>query len=65
MLKITEDDAHGCFLLQPVGSLRKADLDALTARFDAKVAAGGPVPNLVIQSPSFPPGRTSPRSWST
>ena len=36
------------------GSLRKADLDALTARFDAKVAAGGPVPNLVIQSPSFP-----------
>jgi hypothetical protein len=54
VLKITEDDAHGCFLLQPVGSLRKADLDALTARFDAKVAAGGPVPNLVIQSPSFP-----------
>jgi hypothetical protein len=54
MLKITEDDAHGCFLLQPVGSLRKADLDALTARFDARVAKGGPVPNLVIQSPSFP-----------
>jgi len=54
MLTITEDDAHGCFLLKPVGSLRKADLDALTERFDAKVAAGGPVPNLVIQSPSFP-----------
>ncbi|HET9067912.1 MAG TPA: STAS/SEC14 domain-containing protein [Amaricoccus sp.] len=54
MLTITEDDAHGCFLLKPVGSLRKADLDALAARFDARVAAGGPVPNLVIQSPSFP-----------
>lgn len=54
MLKITDDEAHGCFLLQPVGSLRKADLDALTERFDAKVAAGGQVPNLVIQSPSFP-----------
>ena len=36
------------------GAWRKADLDALTARFDAKVAAGGPAPNLVIQSPSFP-----------
>lgn len=54
MLKITVDDEHGCFLLQPVGSLRKADLDALTARFDAKVAAGGQVPNLVIEAPSFP-----------
>ena len=54
MLKVTEDDAHGCLLLQPVGSLRKADLDALTERFDAKVAAGGPAPNLVIQAPSFP-----------
>jgi hypothetical protein len=54
MLKITEDEARNCFLLQPVGSLRKADLDALTERFDARVAAGGPPPNLVIQSPSFP-----------
>jgi hypothetical protein len=54
MLTITEDDAHGCFVLRPVGSLRKADLDALSERFDAKVAAGGPAPNLVIQSPSFP-----------
>ena len=54
MLTIIEDDAHGCFVLKPVGSLRKADLEALSARFDAKTAAGGPVPNLVIQSPSFP-----------
>ncbi len=54
MLKIIEDDAHGCFVLEPSGSLRKADLDALTKRFDAKVAAGGPTPNLVIHSPRFP-----------
>lgn len=54
MLRITEDEAHGCFLLQPVGSLRRADLDSLTQRFDEKVAAGGQVPNLVIQSPRFP-----------
>ena len=66
MLKIIEDDAHGCFVLEPSGSLRKADLDALTGRFDAKVAAGGPTPNLVIHSPrASPPGRTSPRCWST
>ncbi len=39
---------------EPVGSLRKADLDMLSQRFDARVAAGGSFPNLVIQSPAFP-----------
>ena len=38
MLKIIEDDAHDCFVLEPSGSLRKADLDALTERFNARVA---------------------------
>jgi hypothetical protein len=54
MLRITEDDAHGCFVLEPTGSLRTADFDALTQRFDTKVAAGGPIPNFVIHSESFP-----------
>ena len=54
MLRITEDEVHGCFLLQPTGSLRKADLDALGERFEARAAAGASVPNLVIQSASFP-----------
>ena len=54
MLRITEDDAHGCFILEPSGTLTREDFDALTRKFDAKVGAGGPVPNLVIHAVSFP-----------
>lgn len=53
MLTITPDDTHDCLILRPTGSLRKADLDALTAAVDER-AASGSVPNLVVQSPGFP-----------
>jgi hypothetical protein len=54
MLKITEDAAHGCFVLEPSGALTRRDLDALTERFDATVAATDRVPNLVVRAESFP-----------
>ena len=54
MLKITEDDARNAVLLEPSGTLEKADFDRLTEKVNARVAAGGPVPNLVIHARSFP-----------
>ncbi len=54
MLRITEDNTHGCFVLEPSGTLQKADFDRLTEMFDARIAAGGPVPNLVIHARGFP-----------
>jgi hypothetical protein len=54
MLKITEDDARDLFLLEPSGTLEKADFDRLTEKVDARVAAGRPVPNLVIHARAFP-----------
>jgi hypothetical protein len=54
VLKITDDDAHGCLLLEPVGALSRRDLDGLTERFDAWVARHDGAPNLVIRADSFP-----------
>ena len=54
MLKITDDDAHNCLVLEPSGPLTRRDLDALTERFDARVNATDRVPNLVIRAGSFP-----------
>jgi hypothetical protein len=54
MLTITDDEAHNCLVLAPSGPLTRRDLDALTERFDARVAATDRVPNLVIRAGSFP-----------
>jgi SpoIIAA-like len=54
MLRITEDEAHGCFVLEPSGALSRRDLDALTERFDAYVNARDRIPNLVVRAVSFP-----------
>jgi hypothetical protein len=54
MLTITDDEAHNCLVLEPSGPLTRRDLDALTERFDARVAATDRVPNLVIRAGSFP-----------
>lgn len=57
MLRITDDRAHRCLILEPTGSLSRGDLDRLSARFDAVVAATDRAPNLVIHAAGFP-------SWS-
>ena len=54
MLKIVENDAHDCLVLEPTGPLTRRDLEGLTERFDARVDATGRAPNLVIRSGSFP-----------
>jgi hypothetical protein len=54
MLTITDDEAHNCFVLEPSGTLTKADFDALTERFNARVNATDRVPNHVIHAPAFP-----------
>lgn len=54
MLRITEDDARNSFVLEPSGTLEKADFDRLAEKVDARAAAGAPVPNLVIHARSFP-----------
>ena len=54
MLKITEDEAHNCFVLEPSGKLDRADFAKLTERFNARVNATDRIPNLVIHAPSFP-----------
>lgn len=54
MLKITEDDAHGCFVVEPSGTLTRADFETLTDRFNAKVNATSRIPNLVVHAPNFP-----------
>lgn len=54
MLEITDDDVHGCLLLEPSGELTEADIEALTQRFDARVEATGRAPNIVVHTKSFP-----------
>lgn len=54
MLKITDDTAHNCLVLEPSGPLNGRDLDGLTRRFDAYVVATDRVPSLVIRAGSFP-----------
>ena len=66
MLRITADADHGCLVLEPTGPLSRRDLEALTERFDAWVAAHEGVPNLVIRGGELSrPGPTSPRCCST
>lgn len=57
MLRITDDRARHCLILEPTGSLSRGDLDRLSEVFDAVVAATDRAPNLVIHAKSFP-------SWS-
>ena len=54
MLKITDDKAHNCLVLEPTGPLTQRDLDALTERFDERVSETDRVPNLVIRAGGFP-----------
>ena len=54
MLRINEDSARNCLLLEPSGALSRKDLDALTERFDAYVNARDRIPNLVVRAVSFP-----------
>lgn len=54
MLTITEDDAHDCFVLEPSGTLTRADFQALTQRFNARIHATDRVPNLVVHTRDFP-----------
>lgn len=54
MLRITEDRARHCLILEPTGSLSRGDLDRLRERFDAVLTATGQAPNLVIHAASFP-----------
>ena len=54
MLRISEDTARNCLLLEPSGALAQKDLDALAARFDAYVNAHDRIPNLVVRAVSFP-----------
>jgi hypothetical protein len=54
MLKITDDEAHNCLVLEPTGPLTQRDLDALTERFDERVSETDRVPNLVIRAGGFP-----------
>lgn len=54
MLNITDDDAHGCFLIEPTGKLTQEDFNVLTGRFNAKVNDTDRIPNLVIHATAFP-----------
>ncbi len=54
MLRVTENLASNCLLLEPSGALSRKDLDGLTERFDAYVNAHDRIPNLVIRAVSFP-----------
>jgi hypothetical protein len=54
MLRITDDESHGCFILEPTGALTRRDIEALDERFDAYVNEKDRVPNLVIRADSFP-----------
>lgn len=54
MLRITEDPARNCLLLEPSGALSPRDLDTLIARFDRYVNERDRIPNLVIRAVSFP-----------
>jgi hypothetical protein len=54
MLRITEDHARHCLILEPTGSLSQADLERLRERFEAVAAATGRAPNLLVHAASFP-----------
>jgi hypothetical protein len=54
MLKIIEDEAHNCFVLEPSGKLEAADFDMITERFNARVNTTDRIPNLVIHTRDFP-----------
>lgn len=54
MLRITDDRAHCCLVLEPTGSLSRSDLDRLGERFDQVVKETGRAPNLVVHAASFP-----------
>jgi hypothetical protein len=54
MLKITDDEAHGCLVIEPSGALSGADFAALGQRFEAWMANGRHAPNLVIHAKAFP-----------
>lgn len=54
MLKITDDRARHCLVLEPTGSLSQADLDRLREHFDAVVVETGRPPNLLVHAASFP-----------
>lgn len=53
MLLLTEDEAHGCILLESSGALTRRDLDRLDRRVGEQVAAGRR-PNLLIRAEGFP-----------
>jgi hypothetical protein len=54
VLTITEDDLHDCLLLEPAGALTRRDLAVLAEQFQAREAATGRAPNLVVRADSFP-----------
>lgn len=54
MLKISEDEARNCLVLEPSGKLDESDFNALTARFNAWVNERDRIPNLVIHAREFP-----------
>jgi hypothetical protein len=54
VLTIIEDDLHDCLLLEPAGALTPRDLAALAERFEARAAATGRAPNLVVRADAFP-----------
>lgn len=54
MLRITDDAAHGCLLVEPEGRLTETDFEALTTAFNEVVNTRDTVPNLVIHARSFP-----------
>lgn len=54
MLQITDDTIHNCLLVTPEGRLTESDFESLKRTFDARVAASGSTPNLVIHARAFP-----------
>ncbi|MFT3974086.1 MAG: STAS/SEC14 domain-containing protein [Amaricoccus sp.] len=54
MLRIVDDRARHCLILEPTGALTRADLDRLGEAFDRAVAETGRAPNLLIHAAGFP-----------
>lgn len=54
MLDITDDEQHGCFILEPRGKLSRGDFDVLIDRFNEKVNTTDTIPNLVVHTRDFP-----------
>ena len=52
MLKITDDDAHNCLVLEPSGPLTRRDLDALTER-------GAKLPKIDLAPPKGVIGKST------